>query len=337
MKNIFKIVFAAIVGFLLISCEKDEDRAVLGNPSPSALTASATTFVLLKDDAAKDAVKFSWQAPSFGNNIVINNVLQFAVKGTNFAKPKEVILGAGTTSVSFKVQDFNGILLGAGAPIGSQSQVEVRLKSTTESSAVAPVYSSAIPLTVTPYALISYVYAPGAYQGWNPATATALVSENSNGIYTGYINFPTDGLEFKITPNRSWDGAYGSDNGSTLSTSAGNIKAPGVGSYKLVVDLNKSIIAMTPFRFGIVGSATPNGWATPDTKMTLNSTTGIWEATLALTAGEMKFRANDAWDINYGGSGGNAVAGGDNIQISAAGIYNVTLDTNNMKYTLVKQ
>ena len=68
----------------------------------------------------------------------------------------------------------------------------------------------------------------------------------------------------------------------------------GVGSYKLVVDLNKSIIAMTPFRFGIVGSATPNGWATPDTKMTLNNTTGIWEATLALTSGEMKFRANDA-------------------------------------------
>ena len=38
----------------------------------------------------------------------------------------------------------------------------------------------------------------------------------------------------------------------------------------------------------------------------------------------------------YGGSAGNAVAGGDNIKITAAGSYTITLDTNNLKYTLVK-
>ena len=337
MKNIFKIVFATIIGFLLVSCEKDEDRAVLGNPSQSTLSASATTFVLQKEDADKDAVKFSWMSPSFGPNILINNTLQFAVKGTNFANPKEVILEAGATAASFNVQNFNGILLGAGAPIGSQSQVEVRLKSVTASSTVAAVYSPVITLTVTPYALISYIYAPGDYQGWNPSTANQLVSATSNGIYIGYINFPAAASEFKITPNRNWDVSYGSNDGATLSTTAGNIKSVGAGSYMVTVDMNKLSIEMTPYRFGIIGSATPNGWNDPDTKMTLNNTTGLWEVTMPLTSGEIKFRLNGGWDVNYGGSGGNAVAGGDNIQIAAAGTYKVTLDVSNLKYTLTKQ
>ena len=50
--------------------------------------------------------------------------------------------------------------------------------------------------------------------------------------------------------------------------------------------------------------------------------------TLNLTAGEMKFRANDAWDINFGddGANGSLEYGGANIAIASAGNYTITLD-----------
>jgi hypothetical protein len=54
-----------------------------------------------------------------------------------------------------------------------------------------------------------------------------------------------------------------------------------------------------------------------------------------LTANFIKFRANDAWDLNYGDTGadGSLEAGGDNIPIEEAGTYEITLDLSSYPYT----
>ena len=53
--------------------------------------------------------------------------------------------------------------------------------------------------------------------------------------------------------------------------------------------------------WGIVGSATPNGWNGIDIPMTYNIDLAIWEATVELGNGEIKFRADNNWSgINYG-------------------------------------
>ena len=53
--------------------------------------------------------------------------------------------------------------------------------------------------------------------------------------------------------------------------------------------------------WGIVGSATPNGWNGIDIPMTYNVDSAIWEATVELGDGEIKFRADNNWSgINYG-------------------------------------
>ena len=52
---------------------------------------------------------------------------------------------------------------------------------------------------------------------------------------------------------------------------------------------------------GVIGSATPNGWDS-DTYMTYDNSDGSWNLTIELTDGEIKIRANDGWDINWGGS-----------------------------------
>ena len=75
---------------------------------------------------------------------------------------------------------------------------------------------------------------------------------------------------------------------------------------------------------GLVGSATPNGWDSPDQKMDYDAVTGTWKKTLTLVAGEFKFRLNDAWVWNLGGTTDNLTQGGNNIAVTA-GNYTISL------------
>jgi len=66
--------------------------------------------------------------------------------------------------------------------------------------------------------------------------------------------------------------------------------------------------------------------------MTYNVSTGLWTITTSLTAGALKFRANDSWDINYGPTNPNALSGAivfnnpNAITITTAGTYTITMD-----------
>jgi hypothetical protein len=61
--------------------------------------------------------------------------------------------------------------------------------------------------------------------------------------------------------------------------------------------------------------------------MTWDAVKGVLKVTLNLTVGSIKFRANDDWAINYGGTNlGALVPGGDNIAIATAGNYTLTFD-----------
>jgi len=64
-----------------------------------------------------------------------------------------------------------------------------------------------------------------------------------------------------------------------------------------------------------------------------------WSGIITLTAtDEFKFRANGAWDLNYGdkGTDGSLEEGGDNIKGYPAGKYKVTLFLNNTNYYTYK-
>ncbi|WP_048920639.1 SusE domain-containing protein [Rufibacter radiotolerans] len=326
-----------LVLFLFSSCEKDEDRIVANtNGTGAAFTSSSNNLMLSKANQDKEAVKFTWTEANFGFDAALTNTIQFAKAGTNFANAKEVVIPGGITSRSYSVLDFNALLLSMSLPTGANSTIETRVKSEiTGSTAFAPVYSNVVSMTVNPYALISYVYVPGAYQGWNPATADSLISPTSNGIYTGIINFTPGNLMFKITPAKNWNTAYGDAGGGNVSTSGGDIAAPSAGMYRLTLDLNANTLAMAKYSWGVIGSATAGGWNS-DTDLTYNNGTQTWSLNTNLVAGEIKFRLNDDWGTNYGGSGGNLVQGGDNIAISSAGNYRITFSLATNTYTVTK-
>lgn len=337
MKNSLKILSAFVLLFIIFSCDKDEDLAVAVTPSGNpTLTADKTSLVLVKDDAEKTAVTFTWQNPNYGASVGVKNVLQIAKKGTNFAEPVSVNIEDGVVKKAFTVQEFNALMLNLGLDVNVAADIEARVTSSVNGAMT--VNTQSLPVKVTPYALISYLYVPGAYQDWSPATAETLVSATSNGIYIGYINFVTPNSEFKITTARNWDNSYGTtDNTNLVYNGGSDLKAANAGYQKLTVNTNTLTFALEAYSWGIIGDATPGGWDS-DTDMKWNSANQTWEiASVPLIGGkEIKFRLNDAWAVNYGGSNGTLAAGGDNIKVSESGNYKIVFDLINLKYSVSK-
>ncbi len=89
---------------------------------------------------------------------------------------------------------------------------------------------------------------------------------------------------------------------------------------------------------GIIGSATPNGWdaSTPMTRDAEDE--HVWRLTdFTLNPGEAKFRANNAWDVNWGGADfpdGVGVQDGPNIPI-VPGDYDITFNDVTGAYAFV--
>ncbi len=89
---------------------------------------------------------------------------------------------------------------------------------------------------------------------------------------------------------------------------------------------------------GIIGSATAGGWGA-DTDMTETSD-GVYEVTIALTAMAAKFRADDDWAVNWGAAdfpSGSGTQDGADIPVAEAGTYLVTFDTKDGSYNFEKQ
>ncbi len=187
------------------------------------------------------------------------------------------------------------------------------------------------------------LYVPGGHQGWDPGSAPSLYNRNFDFKYDGFVYFGEDNTEFKFTSQPNWDGPnYGDGGDGTLSTDggAGNLKVSEAGMYRIIVDLSGSpVYSMVKTVWGLIGDATEGGWEN-STPMTYDPEAGLWSVTTTLDAGSFKFRANDAWDINIGGDINNLSYDGDNISVTEAGTYTVTLDLSDSKQfkgTIVKQ
>ncbi len=180
------------------------------------------------------------------------------------------------------------------------------------------------------------LYCPGNYQGWDPSkTSTVLTSKANDGTFEGYLYFKDAAGEFKFCVNPDWSVNFG-DTGANGSLEAGgdNIKLADAGLYKVNVDMNAKTYTIQKTAWGLIGDATADGWNS-DQDMTYDETDGSLTITADLTAGAVKFRANDDWSLNYGDTGKDAILepGGDNIAIADAGRYRIRLYLAHPDYT----
>ena len=347
-KNILKSLSVIFALTLLASCNKEAEITKLGVINfPKTFTSSTNSVVLTKNNDSTSVITFTWPAVTYGIKAAVTYSLQFDLPSdttgtTAWSKAKEVLIGDDVLTKVLKGAELNKIAIdGLGLTSGSVSKVVVRVKSYVD----RPAYSNAISLDVNPYVppviIVGYpsLWVPGDYQGWNPATASTIVSVNSDKIYEGYIFIPAGGTnQYKYTAQADWTPmAYGDGGNGVLivaNYSGGNFTAPSDGYYELSANLNTMTWTATKTTWSILGDASPGLWAT-DTQMTYDVTNKVWTLTCDMVStGSFKFRANGAWKIDFGIDASGKLAYADNpLYTYNANISNITVPSNG-NYTI---
>lgn len=351
MKNIVKslIALTLIAGFS--SCEDEQDLIYVDEPAAFTILTpqSGEGVVLAPETPNNPGLVMTWEEADFGTPVQVDYTVEIDKNGNDFAAPT-VLTTTNTNFVSINMETLNGAAIAAGLEPFSEGGLDVRIKASVSGS--NETYSDVITYLVTPYTTESpkmyvvgnFLNASGYGNDWSPASAVPIAASGFGQTdFEGYVYMNTASIEYKILPtNVSFDGDWGDDGtftGTLVQDGESNITLSGPGYFRIRANTANGTYSAAPAAWGIIGSATPTGWDS-DTDMTYNSTTKKWEITLNLTGGqEIKFRANDSWDLNMGDTGadGSLNEGGDNIAVSTTGSYTVSLDLSSPReytYTL---
>ena len=342
------IILASLLMFT--ACKKQAVLTYMDVVSfPSAVTVSTNSVAITADNLDSTVITFSWPAVIFKVQAPVTYTLQMdvpsdTVGGTAWSNAVSVAIGKDILTKSYKGSGLDSVALSQlGLMADSTNTIVVRVKATLDRD----VYSKAAAFNVVPYKVFvaNVLYVPGAYQGWDPGTAP-LIAEASGRpkMYEGYIYMAGTGeQDFKYTNARDWNHTnYGDGGNGTFSTdgAAAGLHVPDGGYYECTADLNTNTWTATRTTWSIIGDATPGGWNT-DTQMTYDAANQVWKVTADMVAGgSFKFRANDAWVIDFGvDANGNLMyadnpffgytANLNNLTVPSNGNYTITLDLHN--------
>ena len=365
MKNKFinfaSIFFFAITSLLVVSCDNDDLVPEFTiQPSSEEVNFQNTftdQYLLSKETKNNIAERFVWNAPNFGVPTEISylvegsisedfatidfesgtlNATNYAVSVGNLLTIAQDLLLLDTDpttmgddgepnnlgTIYFRIKAFPGTGEGANALEKVSEIINLNISLIEDT-----ITSGGSGIEVSDWSLIGSAIT-GNDDGWG--IDLPLYSTNESDVFVAYVTL-LDG-KFKIRKDKDWAEAYGID-GADIEIAAGN--------YKIMFDYNTTTVSFEEFSWGIVGSATPIGWPgdnTPDDEqLKYDFYTNTWKVAIYLTAEEgdaIKFRKNNDWGTNYGYSGTEGTLGGDDIPISEAGNYIVTVDFNTSTYTL---
>jgi len=328
-----------IFGMLMIlgSCQKKEFIQIDSDAKFNA-ELSETSVVLNQNNADSNVLEVSWDKPEIGFNAAPKYYVLIDFPNSDFSQAQRFPAGT-DLKLTLKGGELNNKLLAMGVQADTPTEIAVRVEA--KLSDEKSVYSNVLPLTVTAFATILDlstewgVVGDATPGGWgNPDIPDLPFYKTDNpDIIVAYVTL-RDG-EIKFRKNNDWTENYGDDGlDGTLDSGGANIPVT-AGTYKITIDWSNNSYTIEPYSWGIVGDATPNGWNGPDLQLTYNPYNDDWKAAVTLTAGDIKFRLNNDWTVNYGDTGadGTLEAGGDNITV-AAGNYIVTFDPKNMTYSI---
>jgi hypothetical protein len=177
--------------------------------------------------------------------------------------------------------------------------------------------------------------------GWG-ADTKMYPRENDTSKFFLVVDLAVGEVKFRTTG--SWDNNWGApDFPEGVGVKNGpNIPINQAGKYEINFDTLTGAYRFDEIvdyqSIGLIGSATPGGWG-EETPMTKSSTNpDLWRLVVTLTEGEVKFRANNSWSINWGGDSfpsGTGVLDGPNIAVPA-GEYIVTFNTKTFDYNFLE-
>lgn len=333
----------------LTACNSDIEQIKYNpaNASNGALTASVTDIRLTAASTKQNVLTLNWGKSDFGLDVAVKYTVLMDTHGSDFSDAY-TLASSGGTEVTLTGKELNAAVLALQQKKNPNAEVDYSEQavdicvSSTFSEDVTPLLTNVVAMTVTPYAgKLEYrkIAVPGSHQGWDPTNySQALYATDTSKpqVYEGYIYLGA-GDEFKFADG-SWDVNWGSSDGKTLEPGGANIKADQAGCYYIQIDLESLTYKMELANWSLVGDAV-GGWDN-DIDMEYDKDNNVYRAIYTFDgSGQFKFRANHAWDRNYGldpdGDEGDLKLGGDNIT-PLPGEYTVTLSfvDGYPKYTL---
>lgn len=331
---------------LCAACEEEAELTVLQEVRFSSVPqVSSSAVTLTAEDETESVLTVSWAEVEYPVEAPVTYSLQVAlptdtIGAEGWANAFEKEVGNDALSASFTGAELNEIALDLGIEPETQGTIVIRVKAYLDREA----YSQPVAVNVTPYKLFTgypALWVAGDFQGWDVTTAPTIVSVNDDGVYEGYIYIPAGGTnEFKLYAQPDWGPlSYGNGgDGSVIEANfaGANFQAPSEGYYLFAVDLNTMTYELIKTSWGIIGGATPGGWDA-DTQLTYDPVTQTWTVTADMKAdGSFKFRANNAWQLDFGVDEEGNLAYANHpwlpyvdqpqLSVPADGNYTITLD-----------
>ena len=336
-KIIYKLTYLTALFAFIYSCD-DVERVYYNDAAETVLSLSDDNLVLNEENAANEVLTLTWTEPDFGFSAAALYSVQIDVQGGDFSNPQIISVG-GAFDKTFTVEELNAKLLSLSMLPNEEGVASFRIKATL--SEYQEIYSNTVNITVTPYSSLLDLSTslgvvgsatPGGWGNENILDLPFYTTATTN-VYVAYVTLRNG--EIKFRNNNDWSENWGDDGADgTLDSYGANI-AVSAGTYKIEVNFSSMTYTMEEYSWGIVGSATTNGWGGPDMMLHYNSFQDDWRAVVTLGDGEVKFRFNNDWGVNYGddGADGTMEANGANIAVSA-GHYLVTMNLNTQSYTM---
>jgi hypothetical protein len=321
------LIFIGLAG-LFTACEEDGDKVIMLS-NPVAPTLTTIPDLTLERSNGTQMLEFVGTPVDPGFQASATYYLEACEQGTNFTDPVTIWYGTQCKCVKITVSDLNGILVKK-VPADASTPLDFRLRAVlvVDAGTGAPgtgtnpfSYSSALKgATVALYGLPRLDLV-------NSGMTQKIESALGDGKYTGLVKLDPANAFTLTDPDAGTN--YGGAGG-VLTVNGAAIVPSAAGWHKLDVDVNAGTFEISSYMIGLVGSATPNGWDSPDQKMEYDPASGTWSITIDLVDGEIKFRLNDGWAWNLGynknntGNLNDLFHDGDNIVVTA-GNYTITL------------
>ncbi|WP_438424343.1 SusF/SusE family outer membrane protein [Aquimarina macrocephali] len=370
MKKISILLFACIAALCFNACVEDEEPTFVIQESqtegPLIVTANSTVG-LVKDLADQRAFTLVWEDAGYNINTPITYTIEAGLGGTNFETTLDPAVIATTSDrfYNWTIGELNNLAIGLGIEPDNEGAIDLRVISSIGTNGGSSIKSNATSLTVTPYATVLpqkdlFLVGSATAPGWeNNNNNPPLVRDPSNQNvfkFTGRFLGGGD-IAFKfLEVLGEWQPQWGLSGGSlassaTLGSDPDTFSVAAEGYYTLDVNIQDLTYTVNAFDasgatdytaqgIGIIGDSTPGGWDN-DTDLTQSAfDPHLWYINgIVLTNGEGKFRANNAWDVNWGADTaitGYGTAGGPNIPV-AAGTYNVWFNDLDGSYVFIIQ
>ncbi|MFD0834320.1 SusE domain-containing protein [Mariniflexile aquimaris] len=315
---------------------------------PSITSPNNTFSAVLEDAKANEtALTITWNDPEIGENsiIAIDYEIEMALAGTDFAA-STVIGSTNSNTFSITHDALNDLVIGSGGKPDIASNFDFRVNAIVNSASGELTRTSAkITIALTAYIvpIPDNLFMVGDHNGWNKGDASQQFYNNGAGVFVKVQAFNA-GNAFKMIPTSgSWEGDYGEDKvnpGKLVQDNEQNITVTETGNYVVIVDFNTLSFKVAKIdNLYMVGDH--NNWNNNDATQKFNTTgNGVFVRMQTFAAGNSfkMLPTSGSWSNDWGENktSPNVLEQDNeqNIPVTTAGTYMVTIDFNTLSYSL---